>query len=54
MRIPLFKMERMQSTHENCVEYNLSESGVHFYTGARRENMPVTNGGAEANQGTGS
>jgi len=91
MRIPLFKMERMQSTYENYVEYNLSESGVHpmrveelldgapsslgtarllatelgycqsngteelrdrialFYPGARRENILVTNGGAEAN-----
>src|SRR5206468_5371279 len=29
MRIPLFQMERMQSTYENYVEYNLSESGVH-------------------------
>ena len=29
MRIPLFKMERMQSTVENTVEFNLSESGVH-------------------------
>jgi len=29
MRIPPFKMERMQSTYENYVEYNLSESGVH-------------------------
>jgi aspartate/methionine/tyrosine aminotransferase len=88
MRIPLFKMERMQSTYENYVEFNLSESGVHpmrleelldgahetarllkselgycqsngteelrerialFYPGARRENIVVTNGGAEAN-----
>ena len=29
MRIPLFAMERMQSTWENLVDYNLSESGVH-------------------------
>jgi aspartate/methionine/tyrosine aminotransferase len=29
MRIPLFAMERMQSTYENLVAYNLSESGVH-------------------------
>lgn len=29
MRIPTFAMERMQSTWENLVEYNLSESGVH-------------------------
>lgn len=28
MRIPLFQMERMQSTYENYVEFNLSESGV--------------------------
>jgi len=28
MRIPLFKMERMQSTYENYVEFNLSESRV--------------------------
>ena len=91
MRIPLFKMERMQSTYENYVEFNLSESGVHpmrveelldgapeaarllrtelgycqsngteelrdrialFYPGARRENILVTNGGAEANFAT--
>ncbi len=88
MRIPPFKMERMQSTYENYVEFNLSESGVHpmraeelldgapetarllatelgycqsngteelrdrialFYPGAARENILVTNGGAEAN-----
>ena len=29
MRIERFAMERMQSTYENLVEYNLSESGVH-------------------------
>jgi len=29
MKIELFKMERMQSTWENVVTYNLSESGVH-------------------------
>jgi aspartate/methionine/tyrosine aminotransferase len=29
MKIDVFKMERMQSTWENVVEYNLSESGVH-------------------------
>jgi len=29
MRIPPFKMERLQSVWENVVEYNLSESGVH-------------------------
>ncbi len=29
MRIEPFRMERMQSTYENYVEYNLSESGVH-------------------------
>lgn len=29
MKIEIFKMERMQSTWENVVEYNLSESGVH-------------------------
>jgi aspartate/methionine/tyrosine aminotransferase len=91
MRIPLFKMERMQSTYENYVEFNLSESGVHpmrveellegspetarllktelgycqsngteelrervalFYPGAKRENIVVTNGGAEANFAT--
>ncbi len=32
MKIELFKMERMQSTWENVVEYNLSESGVHPLT----------------------
>ncbi|HEU4401948.1 MAG TPA: aminotransferase class I/II-fold pyridoxal phosphate-dependent enzyme [Candidatus Polarisedimenticolia bacterium] len=29
MRIEPFRMERMQSTYENYVDYNLSESGVH-------------------------
>jgi aspartate/methionine/tyrosine aminotransferase len=29
MKLEHFKMERMQSTWENAVEYNLSESGVH-------------------------
>lgn len=29
MKIETFKMERMQSTWENVVDYNLSESGVH-------------------------
>lgn len=29
MKIEPFKMERMQSTWENVVDYNLSESGVH-------------------------
>jgi aspartate/methionine/tyrosine aminotransferase len=29
MRVPRFEMERMQSTWENLVDYNLSESGVH-------------------------
>jgi len=32
MKIDHFKMERMQSTWENEVEYNLSESGVHPLT----------------------
>jgi aspartate/methionine/tyrosine aminotransferase len=32
MKIELFKMERMQSTWENLVDYNLSESGVHPMT----------------------
>jgi len=32
MKIESFKMERMQSTWENEVEYNLSESGVHPLT----------------------
>lgn len=32
MRIPKFAMERMQSTYENLVDYNLSESGVHPMT----------------------
>jgi aspartate/methionine/tyrosine aminotransferase len=32
MNIEIFKMERMQSTWENAVEYNLSESGVHPLT----------------------
>lgn len=29
MKIDVFKMERLQSTWENAVEFNLSESGVH-------------------------
>ncbi len=32
MKIDVFKMERMQSTWENVVDYNLSESGVHPLT----------------------
>src|SRR5512135_1162401 len=32
MNIEILKMERMQSTWENAVEYNLSESGVHPLT----------------------
>jgi histidinol-phosphate/aromatic aminotransferase/cobyric acid decarboxylase-like protein len=28
MRIPVFEMERMQSTWENLVEFDMSESGV--------------------------
>src|SRR3972149_6059021 len=29
MKLEQFSMERMQSTYENLVAYNLSESGVH-------------------------
>ena len=29
MRVPLFAMERWQSTFEHRVDFNLSESGVH-------------------------
>ena len=29
MKLEQFQMERMQSTWENLVRYNLSESGVH-------------------------
>jgi len=29
MKLETFQMERMQSTWENLVRYNLSESGVH-------------------------
>ena len=29
MKVPRFAMERMQSTYENLLDYNLSESGVH-------------------------
>src|SRR5262245_44925069 len=29
VRIEPFRMERLQATHENYVDYNLSESGVH-------------------------
>jgi hypothetical protein len=32
MKLDLFAMERMQSTYENEVEFNLSESGVHPLT----------------------
>lgn len=32
MKIEQFAMERMQSTYENLVDYNLSESGVHPMT----------------------
>src|SRR6476620_9229211 len=32
MKVEQFAMERMQSTWENQVEYNLSESGVHPLT----------------------
>jgi aspartate/methionine/tyrosine aminotransferase len=32
MRVEPFAMERMQSTYENLVDYNLSESGVHPLT----------------------
>ena len=32
MKIETFALERMQSTYENAVEYNLSESGVHPLT----------------------
>lgn len=32
MKIETFQMERMQSTWENAVDYNLSESGVHPLT----------------------
>ena len=28
MRMPTFEMERMQSTWENLVEFDMSESGV--------------------------
>ena len=46
MKIELFAMERMQSTWENLVEFNLSESGVHpmrvaelFDTEAERQDL---------------
>src|SRR5947199_10785479 len=32
MKFPRFALERWQSTYENSVEYNLSESGVHPLT----------------------
>ncbi|HYW34171.1 MAG TPA: aminotransferase class I/II-fold pyridoxal phosphate-dependent enzyme [Balneolaceae bacterium] len=32
MNIPVFELERVQSMHENTVEYNLTESGFHPYT----------------------
>lgn len=32
MKIETFELERMQSIHENTVEYNLTESGLHPYT----------------------
>ena len=88
MRVEQFEMERMQSTYENQVDYNLSESGVtplrlgdlvaepaardalmreglrytqsngtaelrdlvaSQYPGATRDQVQITNGGAEAN-----
>ena len=32
MKLEQFAMERMQSTYENLVDFNLSESGVHPLT----------------------
>jgi hypothetical protein len=52
MRFLPLKTEGMQSTYENYVEFNLSERGVLFYSGARRKNMPAINGVAEAGPGT--
>jgi aspartate/methionine/tyrosine aminotransferase len=41
MKIEPFLMERMQSTWENLVDYNLSESGVHpMYLGELLREMP--------------
>jgi len=32
MKIETFELERMQSIHENTVDYNLTESGIHPYS----------------------
>jgi aspartate/methionine/tyrosine aminotransferase len=49
VRIEPFRMERMQSTYENYVEYNLSESGVHPM---RVNELLEMGGGAERFLGT--
>ncbi len=50
MRIEPFRMERMQSTYENYVDYNLSESGVHPMRVS--ELLEVGGGGTERFLGT--
>ncbi len=64
MKFEVFQMERMQSTYENLVQYNLSESGVHpltlrellSYSGEKDEHLDVrlgygyTNGTPELRQ----
>ena len=40
MKLEQFAMERMQSTYENLVEFNLSESGVHPLTAAGADRRP--------------
>jgi len=58
MNIDAFKMERLQSTWENVVEYNLSESGVHpltlkeFLTPAEIESLAEVKMGYTQTNGT--
>jgi len=57
LKIELFKMERWQSTYENIVRYNLSESGVHALTvkelaGDELENLTDTSLGYGYTNGT--
>jgi hypothetical protein len=46
MKIPVFEMERMQSTWENLVEYDMSESGVRPLTLRELQVMGFDLGGA--------
>jgi len=44
MKLDTFAMERMQSTYENLVDFNLSESGVHPLTLAELVDDPAARG----------